>query len=334
MKSVSDRRTILQELAQLVHNTFSLWRESWVGFSWRNYYFNHTQRVQALSRTLGMKEGANLTALDFAAVLHDITKRYDGEIILDSQGQRALDAHGFWHNELLLPQKENTVTLLYRQYNLFHSLHNHSGAILAQHLLEKYGFDPTFCHMISTIIESHLKPDHENNQAKHYLEKQILYEADTLDSNIGLTAFYRNIQIRTHHAISKNGHADISEYIPTIESWIKRKRSFMEKIITATGVAIAETRLQRMKQFYSQILDEFHNHFETSQRYGLLGIMQYFMDHNSDPNLTTELSYLQSHWLPTRNKQVQQQSGKSSEYIFQKAVRFCHLLRQEINGQL
>ena len=122
MKTVSDHRTILQELAQLVHGTFSLWREYWVGFSWRNYYFNHTQRVQALSRTLGMKEGANLTALDFAAVLHDITKRYDGEIILDSQGQRALDTDGFWHNELLLPQKENTVTLLYRQHNLFHSL--------------------------------------------------------------------------------------------------------------------------------------------------------------------------------------------------------------------
>jgi hypothetical protein len=334
MKAVSDHQTILQELAQLVHDTFSLWREPWVGFSWRNYYFNHTRRVQALSHTLGMKEGANLLALDFAAILHDITKRYDGEIILDTKGQRALDANGFWHNELLLPQKENIVTSLYRQYDLFHTLHNHSGAIVAQHLLETYDLDPTFCHLVRTIIESHLKPDHESEKEEHYLEKQILYEADTLDSNIGLTAFYRNIQIRTNHAIKKDGHAELSEYIPTIESWIKRKRSFMEKIVTTTGVALAETRLQRMRVFHSHILDDYRNHFETSRCYGLLGIMQYFMDRNSDPNLTTELSYLQNHWLPTRCKQIQQRHDKSSDHLFHKASRFCHLLRQEVNGQL
>jgi hypothetical protein len=333
MKAMSDHRTVLQELAQLVQDTFSLWRERWVGFSWRNYYFNHTQRVQALSRTLGMKEGANLIALDFAAILHDITKRYDGEIILDSKGQRALDANGFWHNELLLPQKENIVTSLYRQYDLFHTLHNYSGAVVAQHLLEAYGFDSTFCNLIHTIIESHLKPDHESDHREHYLEKQILYEADTLDSNIGLTAFYRNIQIRTHHAIKKGGLADLAEYIPTIESWIERKRSFMEKIFTVTGVAIAESRIHRMNDFYSQILDDYHNHFEASRQYGLLGIMQYFMDHNYDPNLITELSYLQNYWLPIRYKQIQQQGSMSSEHLLNQASRFCQLLHQEITGQ-
>jgi HD superfamily phosphodiesterase len=334
MKTVSDHRTILQELAQLVQNTFSLWCEHWVGFSWRNYYFNHTQRVQALCRTLGMKEGADLLALDFAAILHDITKRYDGEIILDSQGQRVVDANGFWHNELLLPQNENIVTSLYRQYNLFHTLHNHSGAIVAQHLLATYDLDPTFCHFVCTIIESHLKPDHESEKEEHYLEKQILYEADTLDSNIGLTAFYRNIQIRTHHAITQDGHADLSKYIPTIESWISRKRGFMEKIVTTTGVALAESRLQRMKVFYSQILDDYNNHFEASRRYGLLGIMQYFMDHNTDPNLTTELTYLRSHWLPTRYKQLQQEHDPSSDLLSPHPSPFCHLLHQEVTGQL
>ena len=334
MKAKPDHRTILQDLAQLVQATFLLWHERWVGFSWRNYYFNHTQRVQALSHTLGVKEDANLTALDFAAILHDITKRYDGEIILDPKGQRALDANGFWHNELLLPQKENIVTSLYRQYDLFQTLHNHSGAIVARHLLETYGFNQAFCHFISTIIENHLKPDHDSDQDEQYLEKQILYEADTLDSNIGLTAFYRNIQIRTHYAIKKRGHADLSEYIPTIAPWISRKRSFMEKIVTATGVTIAETRLQRMNFFYSQILNDYHNHFEPSRRFGLLGIMQYFMDHNSDPNLTAELSYLQNHWLPNRYKQIQQLQDKSSQHLFSNASRFCHLLQQEITGQL
>jgi hypothetical protein len=334
MKTDLDRRTTLRDLAHLVHDTFFLWNERWVGFSWQYYYFNHTQRVQALSQTLGVKEGADLTALDFAAILHDITKRYDGEIILDPKGQRALDANGFWHNKLLLPQKENVVTSLYRQSNLFHTLHNHSGALIAKYLLEIYGFTRDFCHIVSEIIESHLKPDLERNHAAHFLEKQILYEADTLDSNIGLTAFYRNIQIRTHYAMKNTGHADLSDYIRTIESWINRKRSFMEKIVTVTGVAIAENRLQRMNLFYTQILDDYHNHFETSLRCGLLGVMQFFMDHNSDPNITTELSYLLDFWLPSRYKQIHQSRDKPSERLFQTASQFCHLLQQEIKGQL
>jgi hypothetical protein len=334
MKTNLDHRTILQDLAHLVQDTFFLWNERLVGFSWRYYFYNHTQRVQALSQTLGIKEGADLTALDFAAILHDITKRYDGEIILDPKGQRALDANGFWHNKLLLPQKENVVTSLYRQYNLFHTLHSHSGALIAKNLLETYGFTRDFCHVVSTIIESHLNPDLERNHVEYFLEKQILYEADTLDSNIGLTAFYRNIQIRTHSVMKNTEHADLSDYIPTIESWINRKRSFMEKIVTATGVALAEARLQRMNLFYTQILDDYHNHFETSLKCGLLGVLQFFMDHNSDPNITTELTYLLGHWLPSRAKPIRQSRDKPSKRLFHTASQFCHLLQQEIAGQV
>lgn len=334
MKTELGYRTILRELTSLVHDTFLLWTEHWVGFSWRHYYFNHTQRVQALCQTLGVKEQANLKALDFAAILHDITKRYDGEIILDTNGQRVLDANGFWHNELLLPQQSNIVTTLYYQLNLFHTLHNYSGALIAKRLLETYGFDSEFCNLVCAIIESHLKPDLETEHDEHFLEKQILYEVDTLDSNIGLTAFYRNIQIRTHYTRKNTGQTNLSEYIQTIEPWIKRKRSFMEKIMTTTGVGLAEQRLERMNFFYDQILEEYHNHFDTSLHCGLLGVMQFFMDHNADPNLAKELSYLCSHWLPSRSKRVRQSYNKSEKQVYQIASYFCHLLQQEIIGQL
>ena len=91
-----DDEAILQELEELVRATFLLWEEKWVGFSWRHYYFNHTQRVRALSLEIGRREHADLRKLEYAALLHDITKRYDGKIVSDKDGNRILDENGFW----------------------------------------------------------------------------------------------------------------------------------------------------------------------------------------------------------------------------------------------
>ena len=74
-----DEVEILQKLIQLVKETFLLWNERWLGFSWRHYFFNHTQRVRALSLKIGRKENADLKKLEYAAILHDVTKRYDGK---------------------------------------------------------------------------------------------------------------------------------------------------------------------------------------------------------------------------------------------------------------
>ena len=118
---------ILDRLNELVKETFLLWDEDWVDFSWRYYYFEHTQRVRALSLEIGRHEDADLRKLEYAAILHDITKRYDGKILRDSQGRRILDENGLWRNELLMPKRENIVTKLYREFDQFHKLHNVSG---------------------------------------------------------------------------------------------------------------------------------------------------------------------------------------------------------------
>ena len=78
----------LKEIEDLVRETFSLWDEKRQGFSWRNYYWNHTSRVRALCLEIGRREGADLEKLAYAATLHDITKRYDGRILTDENGRR------------------------------------------------------------------------------------------------------------------------------------------------------------------------------------------------------------------------------------------------------
>src|SRR5919109_520030 len=93
----------LRRLEELVRQTHLLWDQEWVGFSWRNYTFEHMQRVRALARTIGRPEGADARVLEFAATLHDVTKSYDGEIIVGPDGKRVLDEQGFWKNETLPP---------------------------------------------------------------------------------------------------------------------------------------------------------------------------------------------------------------------------------------
>ena len=292
-ESSANDRMILRELTELVRETFLLWDEIWVGFSWRHYYFNHTQRVRALCLTIGRQEGADLRKLEYAATLHDITKRYDGKILTDSQGKRILNEDGFWLNELLMPKRENLVTRLYRIHNQFHKLHNVSGAVIAQKILERYGLPRDFSSSIGSIIKSHLRPDvYNDDSSEDLLEKKILYEADTIDANIGLTAFYRNVQIRTHSATPQKDESTLRRYISTIEPWIERKEAFIDLVTTKTGIKIARQRLERMKEVHSQIKEELQNNMHNSLEYGLLGVIQGFMDQNTDPNLESELNHL------------------------------------------
>lgn len=330
-----DDAVLMKRLNELVRETFLLWDEVWVGFSWRHYYYNHTQRVRALSLEIGRHEGADLKKLEYAAVLHDVTKRYDGKILTDSQGRRILDGNGFWRNELLMPKKENPVTKLYRKFDQFHTLHNVSGAFIAQKILEFYGFPPDFCVSVSSIIKSHLNPDiYKEESSSDFLEKKILYEADTLDANLGLTAFYRNIQINTHYMTIENGRPTLRQYVSRIEPWIERKIAFLDLTSTKTGTHMARQRLERMKEIYSQILDELHGDLQKSLEYGLLGIIKGFMDQNQDPDLEDEMNHLLNSWIPTRSKMLKTQADPRTKLIFQRAVKFCHLLSLETKGQL
>lgn len=329
MKLDMDDKVIMKELNALVKETFLLWDVAWVDFSWRHYYYNHTQRIRALCLEIGRQEGADLRKLEYASLLHDITKRYDGSIIRDSQGKRIIDKNGFWHNELLLPKRENLVSKLYKKFNQFHTLHNVSSALISKKILESYSLSSNFCASVSSIIESHLKPDASDN-----LEKKILYEADTMDANLGLIAFYRNIQIHTHIAKIKNGRAYLKKYVDRIEPWINRTISFINNMKTESGTRIANKRYKRMKDFSSNVIKEFKHNFTQSLKYGLLDIIKGFMDQNQDPNLQEEIKYLLTRWIPEHRKLINSETDPKIKTIFQRATRFCQLLSKEIEGKI
>jgi len=104
-------------------------------------------------------ENGDPLPLEYAAILHDVTKRYDGEIVRDASGKRAVDANGFWKNERLLPAvgRGNAVTDLYEALSLGGSLRNVSGAAVGQALLTAYGLGAEFARRVATVIRDHVR---------------------------------------------------------------------------------------------------------------------------------------------------------------------------------
>jgi HD superfamily phosphohydrolase YqeK len=296
----------LAQLDALVRETHLLWDEEWVGFSWRNYTYEHMQRVRALARTLGRMEGADGRAIEFAATLHDVTKSYDGEIIVGPDGKRILDENGFWKNEVLPPARRNKVTDLYEQLGLAGTLHNVSGGRIANVLLAELGFDERFRARVEQAIREHLLAGQEAS-----LEGKVLYDADTIDANIGLPAFYRNIQISLHgqdRQYARRGEsfaawlrANLAPYLGTylrerIPAWIDGKqRDFLPKLTTPAGRQLAEERLARLRRINDRLMEELDD-VASALEDGGLAVVRYFMEHRSNPRLTKQLALLEQRW--------------------------------------
>lgn len=300
--------TVLAELEKLVYATYQLWDEDWVGFSWRNYTFDHVQRVRSLSRTLATREGADSQVLEFATLLHDITKSYDGEILM-KDGQRVLDANGFWLNEHLPPARQNLVTELYDRLNLKGTVHHDSGARIATHLLSERGYSAVFCAHMAEIIQSHLKvADHSS------IEGGIIYDADTIDSNIGLPALYRNIMInlrgRDKNAqaagqpdASKELEADPEAFfrpwiLERLPGWVGSKhRDFVSKMTTKSGKNLAAERIDRLGPVVESLAHELSD-FDTNIKHGRLAVLWYFAQNRKGAELSSQLHHLRDEWLP------------------------------------
>ncbi|MBD3184067.1 HD domain-containing protein, partial [Candidatus Poribacteria bacterium] len=332
---------ILRKLEDLVQETFTLWDEKRVGFSWRYYFFNHTQRVRALSLTIGRHEGADLRKLEYAALLHDITKRYDGNIMTDKDGKRIIDEDGFWRNEVLLPNpnKSNAVTQLYQEYSQANTLHNISGSFIAKKLLESYGFSDEFCDGVASVVLTHLKPSETSVEKmevfKNNLEGRILYEADTIDSNLGMVAFFRNIGIHTYGMLKRTGRIDLKEYIDGIPRWLNMKEDFLPRMQTETGLKMGKDRQKRNWEMWEKIEKEKEN-FQLNEKYGILGVVKYFMSCCEDPNMAYQMEYMENQWIPHRKQMIQDGEINKAEArkSLKSAIEFCSLLSREVRGEI
>ena len=329
----------LAALDRLVQDTFALWSHRRVGFSWRNYYYAHTVRVGNLCQRLADREGGDPTALAFAALLHDITKRYDGPFLTNTKGERLVDRRGLWLTKPLLPDRgeHNIATRLYRFYDAFGAPHSESGALIAETLMRLHGLPAALAAKVREIVQAHLLPEPEANLANRLtIEDKILRDADLMDSNLGLVAFYRNVQIHIHRRVEDGEAPDLRAYVHYVPRWLTSKDRFLGRLHTTAGRQMAEARLSRCLDLHRTMAAEAER-FDLCRRFGVLGVFDYFTTTIHDPDFFAELDHLQTERLPSRRAELASLPDPARSHAtaaLADAERFCRELRLEAEGGL
>ena len=297
-----DYDELLHYLDELLVETYSLWDTGWVTFNWRGYTYDHVQRVRGLALNLCRQEGGDPVVTELAAILHDITKLYDGEYMLDQEGKRLVDSRGYWRNCVRRPARSNAITALYERLGLAGQLHNESGGTVAFHLLKEHGLDQPLCARVADTICDHLRPPRRAE-----IESRCLYDADTIDANIGLPAFVRNIYINVHfHDARKSPETPpiatllrdapqdfLRPYIrDSLPRWVGgKRRDFMPRLRTESARILALARLERLEGVFACLARELEDHPSNSHD-GCLSVALHFMHHRGDPSIAEETAYL------------------------------------------
>ena len=305
---------LLKKLDRLLLQTYGLWDPGWVSFTWRGYTYDHVQRVRGLALNLCHREGGDPVIAELAALLHDITKPYDGEVILDQDGNRILDSTGHWRNRIRRPIRSNEVTMLYERLGLRGQLHNESGADIACHLLRQYEVDEHTSTAVARTIRHHLHPPSEAG-----IESQCLYDADTIDANVGLPAFVRNIYINLHfHDARKDPEtpsiAALLQEAPedylrpyltdSVPRWVEgKRRDFMPRLLTESGRNLALARLRRLANVSRCLTQELGDFAENGKR-GCISAILHFMNRRDDPSVAAEIAHLANSGRTTRTPQA------------------------------
>jgi putative nucleotidyltransferase with HDIG domain len=322
-----------------VVDTFAQWEVTRVGFSWRKYYLDHTRQVQNLALRMARELDADPEQLRFAAILHDITKRYDGAVIKDAEGRLVRNEEGFWLNETMTPERSNWVTKLYDDLGLAGQIHHVSGATLAEHVLREFDFPESFVRPVRKIVAGHLKgkvPPGEHDRRYSEMEVRILYDADTIDPNVGLTAFYRNIQITAGNLLARGEPVNLREYVTvSLPRWVRMKDTFRDDMLTDLGRQICDERQEGNRGLFAALEDELADE-ELNRKYGLLGVVEHLFTNPEDPSLAEHLKELREDWLPERRgllgserSAVRDRAGEALE----RSVDFIDALERERCGR-
>lgn len=328
------------EIEEVVIDTFAQWDVTRVGFSWRKYYLDHTRQVQNLAMRMARDLGADEEQLRYAAILHDISKRYDGAILKNEEGKNVVDGEGFWLNETMRPARHNWVTDLYDRLGLQGQIHHVSGAILAEHVLREFDLPESFVRPVRKIVAGHLKgkvPPEVFDERYKEVEVRILYDADTIDPNVGLTAFYRNIQINAGLALADGERMDLRRYVTSnIPRWIGMKDSFRDQMLTERGREICDERQQRNRTIHRQLEAELEDE-PVNLKYGLLGTLDFLFTNPEDPSLHEHARDLRDQWLPERERWLSAENEldrDSAGQALERSREFIRLLHGEITGEL
>jgi hypothetical protein len=168
------------------------------------------------------------------------------------------------------------------------------------------------------------------------VESRILYDADTIDPNVGLTAFYRNIQIHAGSVLRRGQTPDLESYVRGLPRWVGMKDEFVAKMLTDCGKEIAAERQLRNRQLCAQLQDELEA-FALNDAYGMLGCVRHLMTDADDPSLHRHARGLRDEWLPEREQALAGERAYDRAIAaesLERARGFIALLEAEIAGQI
>ena len=231
-------------------------------------------------------------------------------------------------------EMQNEVTRLYDGLNLYGQMHHISGAAVARELLKTRGIEESDTETVVEIIRAHVRGNGKSAQKlKSRTECHILYDADLMDANLGLVAFFRNIEIVTHRHFERTGNLDLQEYLEYLPSWIGMKHDFLTKLLTESGRRIGFSRQERKRKLWETLQQE-QTWWDESRQFGLLGIIEYFMQFHEDPDLDHELQGLRDKWLPERYESLQGLNRDAHRRArYELAREFVELIQSEVQGK-
>ena len=87
-----------------------------------------------------------------------------------------------------------------------------------------------------------------------------------------------------------------------------------------------------MQELHAQLREEREDCGEN-RRYGLLGMLAYFVEHNHAPDLVAQLSHMKASWLPARSAQVSAAGGPlEAELALKRVSTFVTDVEAETKG--
>ncbi|NLG29210.1 MAG: hypothetical protein GX557_14965, partial [Chloroflexi bacterium] len=164
---------------------------------------------------------------------------------------------------------------------------------------------PETCERAAVAIADHLSPP-----ADARAESLCLYDADTIDANIGLPAFVRNIYIHLHFYEQRQASAEsldellASEPLTYLGPYVREKlkpwaegklRDFIPRLRTAAGRELAEARLRRLEAAFTQLEAELQTP-AASLQHGGLAVLLHYMRHRDRASIAAETSSLAHDW--------------------------------------
>jgi hypothetical protein len=192
---------------------------------------------------------------------------------------------------------------------------------------------------VAEVVRGHLKPTNlgeaEFDQRYRLIESRILYDSDTIDPNVGLTAFYRNIQINAGGWHKRGETPDIDAYVRGLPRGVNMKDEFMDHMLTQRGREIVAERQQRNRQLCKQLESEL-DATALNEAYGMLGCVRHLMTDAEDPSLHRHALGLREQWLPEREAALTEERAHDRDAAaesLERARGFISLLEAEIAGQ-